>query len=106
MNLARKFKESVRPAPPTLRDVIAGVHDKLSTLQGELREAHQEIEMLREELAMSAESRAIPQAELGSLRRQVAFYCHPDRGGNGLLMRRLNVLFDFLQSGQPAPTTR
>jgi len=106
MNLTRKYKKSDRPAPAALRDVIAGVHDKLETLRGELREAREEIIALRRELAMSAESRAIPQEELGSIRRQVSFYCHPDRGGNGLLMRRLNVIFDFLQSGKSAQATR
>ena len=73
---------------PTLRDAIAGVHDKMSSLQEELREAHDELATLKNGLAAT---------NIGSLRREVAFYCHPDRGGNGLLMRRLNVLFDFLQ---------
>ena len=83
---------------PSILDAIAGVHSKMATLQRELREAHREIAELRSELAGSP----MPQVGLPSLRREVAFYCHPDRGGNGLLMRRLNVLFDFLQSS-PSP---
>ena len=88
------MKQSNQPAP--LRDVIAGVHSRLETLRGELREAREEIKSLRGRLATNS----IPQAELGSIRRQVSFYCHPDRGGNGLLMRRLNALFDILQGRQ------
>ena len=105
MNLARKYEKPAQPAHPTLRDVIAGVHDKLSSLQEELRDAHEEIATLKDELSTSTESRTIPQVDLGALRREVAFYCHPDRGGNGLLMRRLNVLFDHLQSSQTPQTS-
>ncbi len=32
-----------------------------------------------------------------TLRRDTAFYCHPDRGGNVELMARLHALFDTLE---------
>jgi hypothetical protein len=33
---------------------------------------------------------------LHELRRRLAFYCHPDRGGDQRLMQSINVLFDYL----------
>jgi hypothetical protein len=35
--------------------------------------------------------------KLRALRRQVAFHCHPDRGGDERLMQSLNALFDYLE---------
>lgn len=104
MNLANTYDEPLRSAQPTLRDAIAGVHDKLFDLKAELREAHKKIALLKGELATNRPSSpAMPESNLAALRRGVAFYCHPDRGGNDLLMRRLNVLFDFLQDTHDHP---
>ena len=98
MNLANTYDEAPRSVQPTLRDAIAGVHNKLFDLTAELREARQKIASLKQELATNQPiPRAMPESNLSGLRRDVAFYCHPDRGGNDLLMRRLNVLFDFLR---------
>ena len=40
--------------------------------------------------------RTLRTIDLPGLRRDVAFYCHPDRGGDGNVMRRVNLLFDSL----------
>lgn len=89
-------------ARPSLRDAISGLHLDFSQMRDELREAHEEISALRRELR-SRPPRAkppMPEQNIGSLRRLVSFYCHPDRGGDELLMRRLNVLFDYLAQQQ------
>ncbi len=104
MNLANTYDEQPRSAQPTLRDAIAGVHNKLFDLKAELREAHQKIAVLKQELATNRpDFRTMPESNLSGLRRDVAFYCHPDRGGNDLLMRRLNVLFDYLRDTLDQP---
>ncbi len=36
--------------------------------------------------------------EIRPLRRQIVFYCHPDRGGDAILMRKLNAFFDALEN--------
>lgn len=94
---------------PSLRDAISGLHLEFAQMRDDLRQAHREIGALKRELR-SRPTKAIPpmpDSNLGSLRRMVSFYCHPDRGGDERLMRRLNVLFDFLVhlqgSKRPAP---
>jgi hypothetical protein len=42
---------------------------------------------------------------VAALRRKVAFYCHPDRGGDSHVMEDVNVLFDALLC-KPARGTR
>lgn len=37
-------------------------------------------------------------AAVAALRKRILFYCHPDRGGDEVLMKRLNVLFDDLEA--------
>jgi hypothetical protein len=39
----------------------------------------------------------VGQMKLRALRRQVSFYCHPDRGGDDRVMQSLNALFDYLE---------
>ena len=73
----------------SLKEAVQGVHNRVATLQSELRKAHRRIETL--------ERASIPKQEVGSLRRQIAFYCHPDKGGDDLLMRRINAFFDQLE---------
>jgi hypothetical protein len=86
---------------------IASFHGQFVQMQVELDAARREIARLKKSLAeRGATPLALPETNLSSLRRGVAFYCHPDRSGDGELMRRLNVLFDYLecsQQSQPAP---
>ncbi len=73
--------------PLSLKDSI---HSKIASLQKELREARRKIETLERRPLVA-------QSELSFLRRGVAFHCHPDRGGDALLMRQVNCLFDLLE---------
>jgi hypothetical protein len=80
---------------------IASFHGRVVELQVALDAANREIARLRETLSeRAAGSTPLPETNLASLRRHVAFYCHPDRSGDGELMRRLNVLFDYLECSQ------
>lgn len=85
----------------SLREVISRVHVDFSHMQAELRRATREIARLQEELAeRPPPPRNMPDLDLASLRRGVTFHCHPDRGGDPILMRGMNVLFDFLEESQ------
>lgn len=85
--------------PASLAKTIADIGVEFSNMKSKLRAAHSEITKLKNEL-----TRRRPQYQVSSktdfatLRRRVAFYCHPDRGGDAELMSRLNTLFDFLDT--------
>jgi hypothetical protein len=80
---------------------IANFHGQFVQMQTELDAARREIARLKKSLAERAvRFPVLPETNLPSLRRHVAFYCHPDRSGDGELMRRLNVLFDYLECSQ------
>ena len=91
---------AVRNQRTTLIDAIANVHVEFAQMRNELSAAQREIARLRRKLSQRRQSQPAPDLDLASLRRNVAFYCHPDRSGDGDLMRRLNVLFDYLESSQ------
>jgi hypothetical protein len=71
-------------------------------LRRRLREAEGEIRRLQTELGLKKGLGPPPgiigELNLRSLRRQLSFYCHPDRGGDERLMKRVNALFDHLES--------
>jgi hypothetical protein len=77
--------------PKTLAEAVAGLRAELDRTRAQLRHA-QEIPKMK----FSAD-------QLTSLRRRVAFYCHPDRGGDVVLMRDLNTLFDVLEELVSSP---
>jgi len=82
-----------------LANTIANLQGEFASMKTKLREKHHELARLRKMLAgIQAKSDELPEIDYGSLRRRTAFFCHPDRGGDQLLMQRLNVLFDFLES--------
>lgn len=87
---------------PALRErsvvAVAKLRNRFADLDTRLREAHGEIARLEGELARwRARYRAAQRIDVPWLRRQVAYYCHPDRGGDGNLMTSVNVVFDFLE---------
>lgn len=85
----------------SLGDTIANLRSEFSHMKGELRDVNSENSRLRRELTQwRTRSRTPPNVRLDSVRRKAAFYCHPDRGGDAILMSNLNVLFDFLESSQ------
>lgn len=81
----------------SLSDAISILRNEFSRMKDELRTTHSENNRLRSELARwRLRCRPRQEMDLAGLRRRVAFYCHPDRGGDADLMSRLNTLFDLL----------
>lgn len=79
---------------PSLGQAVASIQQDLRRVTTALHEAKQENATLRAELAV----RPVPMSEkdLESLRRGIVFRCHPDRGGDSALLRRVLELFDLL----------
>jgi len=76
---------------------IAKLRSEYSNIQNELRHVYDENNRLKNELEKSRSRHSgIPSLDLSSLRRRIAFLCHPDRGGDAELMKELNILLDFL----------
>ncbi len=86
-----------------LSETIAKFRSEFSTMKDELHDMRSKNAALKEELAeWKSLYQDMSESDLPSLRRQVAYYCHPDRNGDAALMSRLNTLFDFLSvMGQP-----
>ncbi len=85
----------------SLVETIATLNDEFANMREDLRDAHTEIDRLSEELYIWEDLRGeLPEIDLASLRRQAAFRCHPDRGGDAHLMSSLNVLFDFFEGSK------
>jgi hypothetical protein len=81
----------------SLGDTIESIHVQLCSIRNELRQALRENSGLKQQVAgWRSRERKMADIDLATLRRRVAFYCHPDRGGDAELMSRLNALFDVL----------
>jgi hypothetical protein len=79
-------------------DTITHLHREFANMKSELTGAHSEISRLQGELVnMTTHVQQFVDLDFAGLRREAAFYCHPDRGGNSSLMCKLNVLFDLLE---------
>lgn len=85
----------------SLTGAINNLGSEFVRLRSELQDAQCEILRLRRRLA-KAQPSTVPGLELSSLRRQVAYHCHPDRGGSHQLMSDLNTLFDLLEGRRHA----
>lgn len=99
MESIQRYDRYEPAAAASLTSVIARVHQDMLDLKQQLDEAHMEIGRLRQQLTGRRGER-LPNldVELRPLRRQVAFHCHPDRGGDDALLKRLNALFDTLEA--------
>ncbi len=81
----------------SIADMVTRLRVDLSSMRRELLDARCENARLRRELArLRARGEVSSEFNLPSLRREVAFQCHPDRGGSNSLMSRLNTFFDHL----------
>ncbi len=96
MKVAANTKSAVPGRTHSLVDAIAKLQFEFSSMKTELLQANSENAKLKGDLAKWQSCRDLPESEIASLRRRVAFYCHPDRGGDSDLMSRLNTLFDAL----------
>jgi len=81
----------------SLTETIADLRVEFDNIKNELRSAYSEKDRLMGDLAKwRARYRTLPEMDLGKMRRRLAFYCHPDRGGDAALMSNVNQLFDLL----------
>lgn len=77
---------------------IAQVKSELSQMRDELQAARAEVARLKRTLGWrTTHEHNFSQTNIRRLRREVALYCHPDRGGDLDVMRRVNSLFDDLE---------
>jgi len=84
---------------PSLVESIAGLGAKFLAIRDELQNARIEIAKLKNKLAQLRNQREVlPVSDVAVLRRRIAYYCHPDRGGDVGLMREINILFDALEN--------
>lgn len=98
MQLAATITSTELAESPSLGETITRLGTEFLHMKTSLREAQCEIARLRGELArLRFPKRRMPNADVAALRRQVAYHCHPDRGGDPELMSNLNTLFDFLE---------
>jgi hypothetical protein len=96
LGVATRNIEPIRPS--TLVDTIAELKREFTRIQDELREARGEISRLRRKLGRRRLlSRAVSEIDIESLRRKVACFCHPDRGGDNELMSTINMLLDLFE---------
>ena len=80
-----------------LVETIAQLRSEFVNLKTQLVKAQDENARLKSELEKSRQSsNNTSNFDLLSLRRRVAFRCHPDRGGDIELMKDINLLFDSL----------
>jgi hypothetical protein len=93
-------RHDTTPDGAKLSGAITNLGAEFIRLRSQLDEARSEIVRLRRKLATRQAPELVSGVEIGSLRRQVAYYCHPDRGGDHGLMSSLNTLFDMLESCQ------
>ncbi len=94
-------------AGSSLLTTITRLAAELTDLKSQLRQARLDVSRLSLMLARTRNRpRPVDPGELEGLRRRVAYYCHPDRGGDGELMSRLNRLFDALQNQSSSEDVR
>lgn len=85
----------------SLVDSIEELQFRFANMKDELRDAYGEIARLRGTMAeLETGFGGLPSTNVSALRRRVAFYCHPDRGGDGSVMGVLNTIFDFMENSQ------
>jgi len=98
VQLATAMKSTSLAEPSSLGATISNLGAQFSQMRTSLAAAKNEISRLRTELAKLRPSRKrMPKADVASLRRKVAYHCHPDRGGDTDLMSNMNTLFDYLE---------
>lgn len=77
---------------------IAQVRTEMSQMKIELDAARAEVARLKRTLCWrTSYANTYSHTNLRRLRREVALYCHPDRGGDVNVMQRINALFDDLE---------
>lgn len=99
IRLAVETRKADRFQPVTLVDTITELKGEFNRIQGELSQARDEISRLKRKLnSLRPLSKAMAEVDIDALRRKAAYYCHPDRGGDGDLMTFINVLLDVFET--------
>jgi hypothetical protein len=89
---------SENTAHASLGETIASLCVEFRNVRDELESTLRENQALKRELhGWRRRHRSLTTTDVGRLRRHVAYYCHPDRGGDAGLMSTLNALFDELE---------
>ncbi len=79
-----------------LIDTITELKREFGRMQEELREKDAEIERLKRQLKKRTPvAQAVSEIDIESVRRRIASFCHPDRGGDNELMSTVNMLLDL-----------
>jgi hypothetical protein len=80
---------------------VSQIRTQFAAMKAELEESRYMIAILQSDLRCKrAKQRTVNELPVAALRRQIAFRLHPDRGGDGETMARLNALFDLIESLQ------
>jgi len=90
---------------PSIADMVTQLRVDLCNMRKDLLDARCENVRLRRELTrLRSQKNVSSEFNIPSLRREVAFHCHPDRGGSTSLMSRLNTFFDHLAGAECSQT--
>ena len=95
MSHATVVRQPEALAGSSLSETVGAFCKDVARMRSEIHAANKEIARLRKKLAVR--DTKIQKPNFRALRRQISFYCHPDRGGDDNLMRRVNLLFYYLE---------
>ena len=86
-----------------LIETITELKREFGRMQEELRDKDVEIERLKHQLKKRpVVSQAASEVDIESVRRKIASFCHPDRGGDNELMSTVNMLLDLFDEEESA----
>ena len=104
MGLSAAAREAEVIRMPNLVDTISELRQEFFRMKDELCEARREIRRLQGKLGRIQHlTEAMAAIDIDALRRKVACYCHPDRGGDGEVMSTINMVLDYLDSEERQP---
>ncbi len=102
LGVAARNLERIRPM--NLIETITELKREFGRMQEELREKDAEIERLKCRLEKRTPvSQAVSEVDIESVRRKIASFCHPDRGGDTELMSTVNMLLDLFDEQESGP---
>jgi hypothetical protein len=85
------------PIQRPLAETITRLREEFAIMQQKLRDTQSENSKLKGQIAkLESGYDVLSDVDIAALRRRVAYYCHPDRGGDNELMSKVNTLFDSL----------
>ena len=77
---------------------VSQIRTQFASMRAELEEARYVVACLQSDSRhQRAKQREVNDVPVATLRRQIAYRLHPDRGGDAEIMARLNALFDLIE---------